>query len=378
MFIYKKMGNKKFIQNQYKIAVLLANFGGPSGLATVKPFLYNLFSDPTVLNFPLAFLYRKPLAWLISNMRDMTSREMYKKTSSISPLIPVTFLQAEKLQSLIRRNELPIDIYIGFRYCKPFIEDVLADIYSKNYKKLIILPLYPQYSYTTTGSVELVVNKWLKKNCGTRHCEEQSDEAISKTLVDCRFGANASPRNDMKIHFVKDWYKDEDYIEAYSSLIRRSLENLDLRSTEILFSAHSIPIINIENGDPYQKHITETAQLIIQKLGWKKRWQIAYQSKIGPVQWLEPSTDRAIKEIACKNKNTNILVVPISFVSEHVETIYEIGMLYKEIAVKAGIKRFTRVPALNTNKYLIQALYNQIVNCLENSEMDLRELLHTT
>src|SRR3989338_4177768 len=130
------MENKRYIQKQSDIAVLLVNFGGTASLNTVKPFLYNLFSDPTVLNFPFAFLYRKPLAWLIANMRDMTSREMYKKTGSISPLIPVTFLQAEKLQSLIRRNELPIDVYIGFRYCKPFIEDVLVDIYSKNYKKL--------------------------------------------------------------------------------------------------------------------------------------------------------------------------------------------------------------------------------------------------
>lgn len=354
MFIYTKMKNKKSTQNQYKIAVLLVNFGGPSGLAEVKPFLYNLFSDPTVLNFPLAFLYRKPLAWLISNMRDMTSREMYKKTGSISPLIPLTFLQAEKLQSLTRRNELPIDVYIGFRYCKPFIEDVLVDIYSKNYKKLIILPMYPQYSYTTTGSVELVVDKWLKQECR---------DVINRV--------STKP----EISFIKDWYEDEDYIEAYSSLIRQSLKNLDLRSTEILFSAHSIPMINIDNGDPYQKHITKTAELIISKLGWKKRWQIAYQSKLGPIKWLEPFTDKVIEEIACKNKNTNILVVPISFVSEHVETIYEIGMLYKEIAVKAGIKRFTRVPALNTNKYLIQALYNQIVNCLENSEIDLKELL---
>ncbi len=343
------MENKRSIQNQSKIAVLLVNFGGPDNLKSVKPFLYNLFSDPTVLNFPLAFLYRKPLAWLISNMRNKASSEMYEKVGSISPLIPITYLQAEKLQNLFRKNELPIDIFIGFRYCKPFIENALTEISSGNYERLIILPLYPQYSYTTTGSVQLVLDKWLKKNS----------------------------LNNTKLHFIKEWYKDEDYIESYTQLINNSLSNLDLRSTEIIFSAHSIPVFNIENGDPYQNHVAETVNLIIEKLGWKKRWNLAYQSKLGPVKWLEPSCDKVIEQIAQKNKNTNILVVPISFTCEHVETIVEIGVLYKEFANKLGIKRFARVPALNTDKYLIQALYNQVVSCLEKDNITIKEFFLT-
>ena len=333
----------------HKIAVLLVNFGGPDSLRSVKPFLYNLFSDPTVLNFPFASLYRKPLAWLISNIRYKASSEMYKKIGSISPLIPITYLQAEKLQSLFRKNDLRVDVFIGFRYCKPFIEDTLTEISSGNYERLIILPLYPQYSYTTTGSVQLIVDKWIKKNSF----------------------------NNIKLHFIKEWYKDEDYIESYVQLINNSLSNLDLRSTEIIFSAHSIPVSNIKNGDTYQKHITETSELIINKLNWKKRWHISYQSKLGPVKWIEPSTDKVIEQIAQKNKNTNILIVPISFVCEHVETIFEIGVLYKKIANKLGIKRFARVPALNTDKYLIQALYNQIVICLENNEVKIKELFLT-
>jgi len=367
------MENKKYTQSQSKIAVLLVNFGGPSTLNTVKPFLYNLFSDPTVLDFPLSSLYRKPLAWLISNMRDMTSREMYKKVGGISPLIPLTYLQGQNLQNLFNKNELLIDVFIGFRYCKPFIEDALNEISKKNYTKLIVLPLYPQYSYTTTGSVQLVVNKWLEKR-KPRHCEKQSDEAISKRSEI----ASPSARNDvenLELYFIDDWYKDDDYLTSFSTLIQNSLENLDLRSTEIVFSAHSIPMSNIENGDPYQKHIDETALLLIEKLKWKKRWHIAYQSKIGPIKWLEPSTDKVIEEIAKRNKNTNILVVPISFVCEHVETIFEIGMLYKEIAKKHGIKKFTRVPALNTDKYLIQALYNQVISCLETNQLNIKELM---
>ena len=355
------MENKRFIQNQSnkknRYAVLLVNFGGPDSLRSVKPFLYNLFSEPTVLNFPIANVYRKPLAWLISNMRNKTSGEMYKKIGSMSPLIPMTYLQAEKLQTLFTKNELLIDVFIGFRYCKPFIEDVLTKTSLGHYKRLIILPLYPQYSYTTTGSVELVVDKWLKKKAER--------------------GRRGEGEEEIKIHLIKHWHKDEDYIQSYVNLISNSLSNLDLRSTEIIFSAHSIPVFNIENGDPYQEHITETANLIINKLNWKKRWHISYQSKLGPVKWLEPSTDTVIEQIAQRNKNTNILIVPISFICEHVETIFEIGVLYQEIAHKLGIKRFVRVPALNTDKYLIQALYNQIVNCLENNEVKIKELFLT-
>ena len=260
------MENKKNIQKQSDIAVLLVNFGGPSSLSTVKQFLYNLFIDPVILNFPFAFLYRKPLAWLISNIRDRTSREMYKKIGGISPLISLTYLQAEKLQNLFKKNDLLIDVFVGFSYSKPFIKETLDKIKNKGYKKLVVLPLYPQYSYTTTGSVQLEINKWLKAN----------------------------DYNNPEIHLIKDWYKDEDYIESYASLISKSLENLDLRSTEILLSAHSIPYSNIKNGDPYQQHITETAEKIISKIGWKKKWHIGYQSKLGPIKWLEPSADKLI------------------------------------------------------------------------------------
>lgn len=344
------MENKEYSQNQSNIAVLLVNFGGPDSLRSIKPFLYNLFSDPTVLNFPFASLYRKPLAWLIANMRNKSSGKMYKKTGGITPLIPITYLQSEKLQELFRKNNLLVDVFIGFRYCMPSIEDSLCKITELGYKKLIVLPLYPQYSYTTTGSAELIINDWFKKN--------------------------NIPKIDL--HFIKHWYRDNDYIESYANLIESSLKNLDRRCTEIIFSAHSIPESNIKGGDPYQTQITETANLIINKLAWKKRWQLAYQSKIGWIRWLEPGTDKVIKEIGIRNKNTNILVVPISFVCEHVETIYEIGKLYKEIAVKHGIKRFVRVPALNIDKYLIQALYNQVVGCFEDNHINIKEILVTT
>ncbi|MBI2996715.1 MAG: ferrochelatase [Candidatus Melainabacteria bacterium] len=341
------MEDKKYIQNQFKkIAVLLVNFGGPDSLSSIKPFLYSLFSDPVVLNFPA--LYRKSLAWLISNLRNQASSKMYKKIGPMSPLIPITYLQAEKLQALFNINNLLVDVFISFRYCKPLIENVLDEIKEKGYKKVVVLPLYPQYSFTTTGSVELIVKNWLVKE-----------------------------RGELELLFIKEWYKDEDYIDSYVYLIEKSLNNLDLRSTEMIFSAHSIPMINIKKGDPYQRQIIETAEEIIRKLNWKRRYHVTYQSKVGPIKWLEPATNVVIKEIGSRNKNANILVVPISFVCEHVETIFEIGKLYKDIAIKSGIKKFLRVPSLNTDKYLIQALYNQVVNCLEKNKVDIKEVLIT-
>ena len=340
----------KHIQNQYDndmgTAVLLVNFGGPKDLNEVKPFLYNLFSDPAIINLPFAFLYRKPLAWLISSLREKASKEMYKKVSTENSQIPITHEQKDKLQEMFIINKLKVNVFVGLRYSHPCIEDVLNEIKLKGYERVIVLPLFPQFSFTTVGSVNKVVNNWHKKN------------------------------KDFKIFFISNWYEDEDYIESFVSLIRNELKDMDLRSTEIIFSAHSIPISNVKNGDPYEYQIKKTAEAIIQKLDWKKKWHIAYQSKLGPVKWLEPSTDKVIEEIAKRNKNANVLVIPISFVSENVETIYEIGMLYKEIADKAGIKRFVRVPALNEDKYLIQALYNQVVSCLDKHNMQIKELMH--
>ncbi len=344
------MKDKKHIQSQselHRVAVLLANFGGPDSIHSVKNFLYNLFCDPKIINLPSPL--RQFIAWMISNSRSKSSSIMYEKIGGISPLIPITYLQSEKLKKHIDSNKLNIDTFIGFRYCRPFIQDVLDELKEKGYKKIIVLPLYPQYSSTSTGSVELVLEEWIKKNEMTKP----------------------------ELYLIKNWHTDEDYIQSYTNLINKACNHLDLRRTEIIFSAHSIPIKCIESGDPYEKHINETASLIVEKLNWKKPWHIAYQSKIGPVKWLEPSVESVIEGIAKRNINTNILVVPISFVCEHVETIYEIGILYKDFAIKQGIKTFRRVPALNTDKYLIQALYNQIVNCLEDNKIDFKDLLLT-
>lgn len=328
-----------------KIAVLLVNFGGPTKYEMVKPFLYNLFSDPVILN--VSNEVRKPLAWFISNMRDFNSRIMYKCVNGSSPLIPISYLVKDKVQQLFKINNLPIDVFTAFRYCEPFIDKVLTDLKNKNYKKIVIFPMFPQYSFTTTGSVQLVVDNWLK---------EQND-------------------SEFEIFFVKDWYKDNDYLEGMARNIDRACRHVDLNSTEILFSAHSIPMFNIQNGDPYEKQINETAKLIIDKLNWKRQWHLGYQSKVGPVKWLEPSTDSLITELAKSNKNLNLLVVPISFVCEHVETIYEIGKLYKDLAKKDGIKNFVRIPTLNTSKYLVQTLYNQILGCLSDNQVSTKDIL---
>lgn len=334
------MENKEYFQKQYdkkNLAVLLVNFGGPMFLKEVKPFLYNLFSDPMVLNLPL---FGRPLAWLIANLRDKTSKDMYKRIGGKTPLVPIAYLQAQKLQEFLHKNHLQINVFIGFRYSKPYIEDALCDIYNKGYKKVVLVPLYPQYSFATTGSAWFLIKQWIKSN----------------------------EKNNIELQFINSWYKDDDFINAHANLIQKSLSRMDLRQTEIIFSAHSVPASNIQKGDPYQREIENTVKAIIEKLKWKKRWHIGYQSKIGPIKWLGPSTDTVIKEIAKRNPRTNLVVVPISFTSEHVETIFEIDKVYKKTAAKHGIKNFCRTPALNTDNFLIQALYNQVLCALTSNE----------
>lgn len=327
-----------------KTATLLVNFGGPYTYEDVKPFLYRLFSDPVIFNFPNAKYYRKPLAWFISNMRDFKARLMYKSVNGTTPLIPITFRQGEKLQEQLNKTNKNIDVFVAFRYCSPDIPEALDQLVGLGYERVVVLPLFPQYSYTTTGSVQLEINNWQEK----------------------------AENKNLKIDFINNWHDEPSYIESYVQMIERSLKRMDKDSTTLLFSAHSIPYFNIENGDPYEEEIKETCELIIKRLGWNGAWKLAYQSKVGPVKWLEPSTDEVIKEL-----KTDVLTIPISFTCEHVETIYEIGVLYKDIAKSVGIKNFRRVPALNTNQHLIRALYNKIVSCLKDNQAE-NNSLHKT
>jgi ferrochelatase len=313
-------------RGQGRIGVLLFNLGGPNTLDDVKPFLYNLFSDPDIVRLPWRFM-QKPLAWLISTQRYKKSRTAYEKIGGGSPLCKITNEQARALAARLSRSGIPASVYVGMRYWPPFIEDALDQIRRDRIDHLIVLPLYPQYSISTTGSSLNRMN------------------AIIST------SGQVAPRTSV----IKSWHDNPRYIAALARSISEELASFqDPSLTHIVFSAHSVPVRYIKEGDPYLDQTQQTVRLVMEQLGGLPH-TLSFQSKVGPVNWLRPSTDETIRKLA-REGVTQVLLVPISFVSEHIETLYELDILYRELAREVGLIGYHRVPALNCRSDFIDAL----------------------
>ena len=321
-----------------RVGVLLLNLGGPEQLEDVRPFLFNLFADPEIIRLPVPWL-QKPLAWLISNSRAKQSQQNYSQIGGGSPLRRITEQQATALQESLETAGQPADIYIGMRYWYPFTEEAIARIKRDRVEELVVLPLYPQYSISTSGSSFRLLQQLWK--------EDPSLEGIRYTVI-------------------PSWYARPGYVKAMAELIAQELDQLpDPSKGHIFFSAHGVPVSYVEeNGDPYQREIENCVDLIMQALGRSNQHTLAYQSRVGPVEWLQPYTEDAIEELAEQGVN-DLVVVPISFVSEHIETLQEIDMEYREIAEEAGIETFRRVPALNTHPGFIDDMAKMVMESLE-------------
>ena len=322
-----------------RLGVLLLNLGGPDKLEDVRPFLYNLFSDPELIRLPSPLL-QVPLAWLISTLRFKKSQRNYKKIGGYSPLRQITEAQAEALRSQLQLNGHAVNVYIGMRYWHPFSEEAIAQIKKDKIEELVILPLYPQFSISTTGSSFRLLDRiW------------QLDPELQK----------------IKYTVVPSWYDNSGYLQSMANLIAAKLDRVNNPSEAyIFFSAHGVPVSYIEEaGDPYQKEIETCAALIMQKLNRSNPYKLAYQSRVGPVEWLQPYTEAAISELAEQGVK-ELVVVPISFVSEHIETLEEIDIEYREIAEQAGIETFARVPAPDTDPAFIQALADIVLKALSD------------
>jgi ferrochelatase len=322
--------------------ILLLNLGGPDSLSAVKPFLFNLFSDREIIRLGPALL-QKPIAYLISSLRGKKTEEAYSLIGGKSPIREITFAQAKALEALLSQapdsgtsdNSEGLKVSVAMRYWHPLIEKVVPELYAEGIRKLIVLSLYPQYSVATTGSS---LNKLRE--------------------VTAKYG--------IEIFTVLSWFDHPLYIDALVHSIGEGLKIFgrtgsapDESSSEVhvLFSAHSLPVKFIEEGDPYVDQIKCTINEIVKKINIS--WSLSYQSKSGPVQWLGPSTDKMIEDLAAQGKK-NVLVVPVSFVSDHIETLYEIDILYKKMAEALGM-RMERVESLNTSPLFISALQD-IVN----------------
>ncbi|MBZ8180876.1 ferrochelatase [Oscillatoria salina] len=321
-----------------RIGVLLLNLGGPDELSDVRPFLFNLFSDPEIIRLPFPWL-QKPLAWLISTRRAKTSQENYKQIGGGSPLRKITEAQAQALEEKLVEEGHEARVYIGMRYWHPFTEEAVAKIKRDRVDKLVILPLYPQFSISTSGSSFRLLEKLWQEDSSLRN--------IDYTVI-------------------PSWYQHPDYLEAMAQLIRQELEQFSHPDdVHIFFSAHGVPKSYVEEaGDPYQQEIEECTKAIMRTLARPNDYTLAYQSRVGPVEWLKPYTEDALIELGEQGVD-NILVVPISFVSEHIETLQEIDLEYREIAEEAGIHNFQRVPALNTHPVFIKSLVDLVENALE-------------
>jgi ferrochelatase len=334
------------------IGVLLLNLGGPDSLQAVRPFLYNLFSDRSIIKLGPLFL-QKPIAWLISGIRAQSTKKIYNLIGGKSPILDITTEQAKALEealnsSLLLQSPHPpftkggqggIKVYVGMRYWHPFIDEVVPKIYNDGIRKLIVLSLYPHYSRATTGSAL-----------------SQFKEVVSRYPVE--------------IFCISSWFDHPLYIDALVDVIKRGMESFYHSSlithhssldVHVLFSAHSLPESFIAEGDPYVYQIQETIKKIVKIMNIE--WHLSYQSKSGPVKWLEPSTEEMLEKFA-EWGYRNMLVVPISFVSDHIETLYEIDILYKDMAQKKGIT-LKRAESLNTHPLFIEALKDIVIESVK-------------
>ncbi len=317
-----------------RLGVLLLNLGGPEKLADVEPFLRNLFSDPSIIRLPIPALQR-PVGWLIARLRRGKSRRLYEKIGGGSPQRRITTEQAAALHDELARQGVQARVYVGMVCWHPLIESTFQQVLQDRITHLVVLPLFPHFSVTTTG-------------------------AAAKKLIRC-FDQHGGVR-EMRRSYVTHYETEPGYIAALTDLIVEEMRRFpDPRpeAIQLLFSAHSIPTKYVERGDPYLRHHEQTIAAVMtaleRRLGTRPPHRLSFQSKVGPVRWLEPSTEDTLRRLAGEG-HEQILTVPISFVSEHIETLYELDIQYQALAQEVGIPHFRRVPALNCHRAFIRGL----------------------
>ncbi|XP_065849105.1 ferrochelatase-2, chloroplastic [Euphorbia lathyris] len=329
-----------------RVGVLLLNLGGPETLNDVQPFLFNLFADPDIIRLPRLFQFlQRPLAQLISTLRAPKSKEGYASIGGGSPLRKITDDQAQAIRMALEAKGMAANIYVGMRYWYPFTEEAIHQIRSDRITRLVVLPLYPQFSISTTGSSLRVLDNIFRE-----------DAYLSR----------------LPVSIIQSWYQREGYIKSMADLIGKEL--LQFTKPEevmVFFSAHGVPVSYVEDaGDPYKDQMEECINLIMQELkarGFDNDHTLAYQSRVGPVQWLKPYTDEVLVELGKKGVKS-LLAVPVSFVSEHIETLEEIDMEYKELALESGIENWRRVPALGLTSSFISDLADAVMEALPSAK----------
>ncbi len=310
-----------------RLAIVLFNLGGPDRPEAIKPFLLNLFRDPAILRVP--FFVRPLLARIIARSRVKPATENYAILGGKSPLLELTEKQARALEQAMPEYEARC--FIAMRYWHPFAPEAARLLRQWRPDEVVLLPLYPQYSTTTTGSS---VTDW-------QQAAARAGLAARVSTLCC-------------------WFADPAYIEATAAMLRRAYAKARAAlpaqvGLRVLFSAHGLPETIVKRGDPYQFQIETTSDLVAAASGIRELdWQICYQSRATPQQWLEPSTEQAIERAA--EDQVALLVVPIAFVSEHSETLVELDVEYRELAEKMHVPGYFRAPAQGDDPGFIAAV----------------------
>jgi protoporphyrin/coproporphyrin ferrochelatase len=324
-------------QSKDPAAVVLLQLGGPDSPEAVEPFLYNLFRDPDIINFPGAFLARRFIAKMISSRRSKFVVENYRMIGGKSPILDLTRAQASALEKSLR-EEHDVRVFIAMRYWHPLTEETIAELLRGRYGRIILLPLYPQYCRATTASS---LNEWRRQ--------------IGRTPL------RTLPSEEICCYHNHPLYISSivgKVTEAYSRF-----KNVNSDEIDIIFSAHGVPISFVKSGDPYRDQITETVGLVMERGRWPSPHTLCYQSKVGPVEWLRPSLTETVEKL-CHAGRKRLLIVPIAFVTDHIETLHEINIESRKEALALGAVQFEVMPALNDSPEFIACLRDLVVKNL--------------
>jgi len=316
-----------------KIAVVLLNLGGPDSLDAVQPFLENLFNDPDIFKLP----FQKALARYISKKRAPKVQKEYELIGGKSPINEWTEKQRLMLENKLREAGNEVDVLIAMRYWKPLTQEVVTKVETGNYEKVIMLPLYPHFSVSTTGSS---FNEWKRFFKG----------------------------EESKVIYINSYQTHPLYLKAINESIDETLLRFPegvRKDVQLVFSAHGTPVSFVKKGDPYSFHIKDTIDGVMKMRNHSHKHHQCFQSKVGPAKWLEPATDTMIEELASQGKK-HLLIIPISFVSDHVETSFELDIEYRHVADKVRIENYIVMKGLNDSQLFIDALYDLVTERLVN------------
>ncbi len=307
-------------------AVVLLQMGAPRDVASIRPFLYQLFSDRNIVPLPGPASVRKGLAALIALVRSRRVADRYRAIGGGSPLVATTILQAERLEKWLAGEGRPVPVRAIMRYCPPRAGEVLSGLAPGGLRRVVAVSLYPHFSRTTTGS----------------------------SLEDLRRALRQYP--GAALLTVDRWGEDPAYVALMSAWVAKEAAAL-ARETggrfEVIFSAHGLPRRTVRSGDPYPEEVSRTMAAVARQTGLPCR--LSFQSRLGPVKWLEPSTEEVIREAAGRGVR-GLVIVPVSFVSDHVETLWDMDIVYRRLAADAGIGAYRRLPAFNDHPAFIEVL----------------------